>query len=145
MIISARVIETEPRFGNILGSLTKRQAQQVQNRAINRAGDMTRTAMRKALQKQTGLKAGTVTKALRVRRSSWETLAYTITVRGGDIRLKHFAPRETRQGVSASPFGARRLFSGTFMKGGRFPNRRELNFGGQVLRRIASGRLSATR
>lgn len=141
MIVSAQVIENSPRFDNLLARLSGREAAQAQNRAINRAGDMTRTAMRKALVKQTGLKARTINAALRTKRSSWETLVYTITVRGGDIRLKYFSPRETKAGVSANPFGTRNRFAGTFMKGGRFPDRKELNFGGQVLRRIGKGRL----
>lgn len=140
MIISARVLQTVPRFDNVLAALGPKKSAQAINRAVNRAGDMTRTAMRKALVKQTGLKSRTITKSLRTTRSNYQRLAYVMRVKGGDIRLKHFAARETRQGVSANPFASRRILPGTFMKGGRFPDRKELRFGGQVLRRIGRGR-----
>lgn len=141
MIISARIIQAAPRFDNILAALGPKKSVQAINRAVNRAGDMTRTAMRIALVKQTGLKSRTISKALKTTRSNYQRLAYVMRVRGGDIRLKHFSPRETRSGVSAAPFGQRRRFAGTFMKGGRFPARQELSFGGQVLRRVGRGRL----
>jgi hypothetical protein len=144
VIVSGRMVLTAPRFDNIIAALGPKKSRQAINRAVNRAGDMTRTAMRRALVKQTGLKSKTVGRALRTKRSSWSTdqaLAYTITVRGGDIRLKHFSARETRAGVSAKPFGVRKLFAGAFIKGGRFPDRKTLNFGGQVMQRIGRDRL----
>lgn len=141
LTISTRVIPTTPRFDNILKALGPKKSVQAINRAVNRAGDMTRTAMRGTLVKQTGLKSRTITKALKTTRSNYQRLAYVMKVRGGDIRLKHFSAKETRQGVSANPFGARKKFAGTFMKGGRFPARKELKLGGQVLRRTGSGRL----
>jgi len=144
LVISAKGIQTSPRFDNIIKDLGPKRARQAINRAINRAGDMTRTAMRKALVMQTGLKSRTIIKAIKTKRSSWsseQALAYVMTVRGGDIRLKHFAARETRGGVSANPFGVRKTFPGTFIMGGRFPGRRKLNMGGQVWQRTSPGRL----
>lgn len=141
MIVSARIIQTAPRFDNILAALGPKKSAQAINRAVNRAGDMTRTAMRGALVKQTGLKSKTISNALKTTRSNYQRLAYVMNVKGGDIRLKHFSPRETKAGVSANPFGTRKKFAGTFMKGGRFPARKELSLGGQVLRRVGKGRL----
>lgn len=142
MIVSARIIQTVPRFDNILAALGPKKSAQVINRAVNRAGDMTRTAMRGALVKQTGLKSRTITKALKTTRSNYQRLAYAMKVKGGNIRLKHFSPRETRSGVSAKPFGVRKRFgSTTFIKGGRFPNRQALGMGGHVFRREGMNRL----
>lgn len=135
-----KIVESKPRFSNMIKALSGRQVMQAENRAINRAGDMARTAMVPKLRQQTGLKAKTVRSALRVTRSSWQTLAYTITVRGGDIKLKHFAARETLKGVSANPFGQRKRFAGSFIMGGKFPNRKPLNLGGQVFKRIGKKR-----
>ncbi len=140
MIVSARIIQTAPRFDNILAVLGPKTSAQAINRAVNRAGDMTRTAMRSALVKQTGLRSRTITRSLKTTRSNYQRLAYVMKVKGGDIRLKHFAARETRGGVSARPFSVRKRFAGTFMKGGKFPDRKELKLGGQVFRRGGTGR-----
>lgn len=104
-------------------------------RAINRTGDTTKTRVRRALSKQTGLKQQIVGRALKVKKASTSNLIYEISAKGGDISLKYFSARETRQGVSANPFGKRRLFAHTFIRGGRFPNRAGLVGGGHVFER----------
>ena len=110
-------------------------------RAINHTGDKTRTAMRIALVGQTGLTRRTTNKALRSTRASAKGgSAYVIRAAGGDIRLKFFKARETRQGVTASPWNKRSLYAKTFMKGGRFPNRVTLNMKGAVLIRAGKAR-----
>ena len=53
----------------------------------------------------------------------WRQCRYEIGVKGGDVRLEFFAPRETRRGVSAKPWGRRSVFNATFMRGGKFPER----------------------
>lgn len=102
-------------------------------RAARRTATSTRAAMRPVLAKQTGLKPAVITRALKV-----QVLddGFKITSRGGKIRLKFFGPRETRAGVSAAPRGKRQVFKSTFLKGGRFPNRRTLNMGGNVFERL---------
>lgn len=110
------------------------------NRAVNRVGGKAKTHTGRALRPQTGLKRPTIIRALKVKRSNWQTLTYEISSSGGDIALKHFCARETRKGVSAAPFGKRRVFAGTFLKGGLFPNRKALAMGGQVWKRVGGGR-----
>ena len=56
------------------------------------------------------------------------------------MALKYFGARETRRGVSAAPFGSRQVFSGTFIKPGRFPNRITMKKGGQVFERAGMSR-----
>lgn len=117
-------------------------------RALNRAGDQARTKMRRTLAKQTGLKYRVISKALGTQRAFrgaskgglGGSNQYVIYSRGGDIALKYFSARETRKGVTAAPFGKRRVFPGTFMKGGRFPNRKDLGRGGHVFRRTGAAR-----
>lgn len=109
------------------------------NRAINHTGDKARTQMRNVLVGQTGLKRKTIVKAVKSTKA-FGSGAYTIYSRGGNIRLKFFGARETRRGVTAAPWNARRLYAGTFMKGGRFPNRVGLNMGGAVFQRTGQGR-----
>lgn len=110
-------------------------------RAINHTGDKAKTGMKIALVVQTGLKRRTMDKALRSRKASAKGGGiYTITVKGGDARLTKFAARETRAGVSAAPWNKRRVYAGTFMKGGHFPKRVPLKLHGAVLIRKGKGR-----
>lgn len=111
------------------------------NRAVNRAGDMAKTAMIRTLAPQTGLRPKVIRKALRSKRaSSLAGGSYVIESRGGDVRLKYFSARETRKGVSAAPWSQRQIFAGTFIKGGRFPNRVTLGMGGHVFKRTGAAR-----
>lgn len=127
------------RISNALHAAGK-QIPLVITRAVNHTGLKARTAMRKVLVPQTGLKYSTISRAVKSR-NSFNGSAFTILARGGDIRLKFFGARETRAGVTAAPWGQRKLYPGTFTKGGRFPNRKALNMGGAVLKRTGRGRL----
>lgn len=57
------------------------------------------------------------------------------------MALKYFKARETRKGVSAAPRDARRVFSGTFIKGGLLAQRVGLKLGNQVFARTGKGRV----
>lgn len=127
------------RFDNQLKALGK-EAPKALQRAIARAGDQARTQVYRALTKQTGLPRKTIVKAVKVKRPSWTDLSYTMTTEGGNISLKYFSPRETRKGVVAKPFGKSTLFAGSFMKGGRFPNRSGNVFGGHAFHRLTGKR-----
>ena len=129
------------RLGNLIGQAGK-QAPAALARAINHTGDKAKTAMTAALTVQTGLKRKVIVKALRVSRATAGSPTYTIRSAGGDVSLKYFGARETRAGVSAAPWGRRQVYAGTFMKGGRFPNRVGISkFNGQVMKRDGSDRL----
>lgn len=125
------------RFEEAVGTLGDGAVRQIGNRAINRAGDQARTQVRRVLPKQTGLKRAVIVKAVRVSRSTPGTLSYTMTSWGGDISLKYFAARENKPGVSAAPFGQRKVFGGTFMKAGWIWSQRVVkpNWNGQVFAR----------
>lgn len=129
------------RFERLVRQLNDGQVRIVGNRVLNRTGDTARTGVRRTLTKQTGLKRAVIVKAVRVKRSDPATLAYTMTSKGGDIALKFFGARETRKGVSAAPFGKRKVFASTFIKGGRFPNRSGIVFRGHVMKREGPGRV----
>lgn len=128
------------RFERALEALGSRKTRTVANRVVNRTGDMARAQVRRKLAEQTGLKRKTIVAAVKIRRSVPANLTYRMTARGGDIALKFFGARETRAGVSASPFGKRQVFPGTFIRGGRFPNRVDLSMGGHVFQRIGGSR-----
>lgn len=124
------------RFDNALKALGSKKMRQAANRAVNRAGDMARTQVRQKLTRQTGLKRPTIVKAVKVSRSSPQTLVYRMSAHGGDIALKYFGARETKAGVSAAPFGKREVFASTFMRAGWWPNRVDKpNWNGQVFKR----------
>jgi hypothetical protein len=128
------------RFEDAVEVLGEAKARNGYRRAVNEAGRDTKTPTGRALAKQTGLKVGVTRKALRDTKASSSNLEYKLTGRGGDIALKHFGARETKRGVSAAPFGQRTVFGGTFIKGGRFPNRVDIGKGGQVFQRTGGAR-----
>jgi hypothetical protein len=129
------------RLDNAMAVLSSDQKNNALRRAVNHTGDKAKTVVIRTLAEQTGLKQKVIRKAVKVKRANYSSLEYVMTTRGGDISLKFFGARETRRGVSAAPFGQRRVFPGTFMKGGRFPNRVTASrLNGHVYRRTGSGR-----
>lgn len=133
------------RLHNLMGAAGA-QTPFIARRAVSRTLTMARTAMVRPMVRQTGLKARTIRKAMVTSATSNHALARgsglsgEIYARGGDVRLKFFGARETRKGVSAAPRSVRQLFGGAFIKGGRFPKRKPLRFGGEVFRRVGGGR-----
>jgi hypothetical protein len=129
------------RMGNLLAAAGSK-APLALARAVNHTGAKARTAMARVLVKQTGLDYRTTSKALRPRQM-WpgRSGAYVIRADGGNIRLKFFKAHETQRGVSAAPWNKRRVYAGTFIKGGRFPDRKQLQLGGHVFARLGSKRL----
>ena len=134
-------VESLNRFDNALKALGSKKMGQAANRAVNRAGDMARTQVRQKLTRQTGLKRPTIVKAVKVSRSSPQTLVYRMAAHGGDVSLKYFGARETKAGVSAAPFGKRKVFASTFMRAGWWPNRVvKPGWNGQVFARAGAAR-----
>lgn len=83
-------------------------------RALNRAGDQATTALGRQLAKETGLGVSKVRGSVHARRASRSDLVYTIKVDGGAVPLSEFGARQQKKGVSARPWGIRRIFPGTF-------------------------------
>ena len=129
------------RIANLIGAAGKNANAGIA-RAINHTGDKAKTQMIRTLTVQTGLQRKTIVKALHVTRASGGgSMSYAIRSAGGDVSLKYFGARETAAGVSAAPFGHRRIFAGSFMKGGRFPKRVPLRMNGQVMQRDGGSRM----
>ncbi|MEN5084269.1 phage tail protein [Bosea sp. TWI1241] len=110
-------------------------------RALNATNAKVQTQIVRALPKQTGLKAGRIRAALKREAASAGHLSAAVRARGPYIPLKEFGARETAKGVSAAPWGKRRVFAGAFSRGGRFPNRVALALGGHVFKRLGKKRL----
>lgn len=135
-------IEGLRRFDNMLTALGDSRMKTVAARALNRVGSMAKTQVVRALPRQTGLKRVVIVKAIgKAKTATFNDLSYVMKAQGGDIALKYFAARETRRGVSAQPFGHRKVFPGTFMMAGRFPKRVAVAaFHGQVFERAGAER-----
>ncbi len=143
-IVSVRwADDTLQRYGGRIEQM-HRQNPVILPRIVNQVGNRAKTQVIRALTRQTGLPRKTIVAAVgnpATARANGR-LSYEMVTRGGYIRLKYLAPRETRAGVVARPFGKPMLFAGAFMRGGRFPKRVDVpRFGGHVYRRLnRSGR-----
>lgn len=105
-------------------------------RIINQTGDRSKTQVIRSLTAQTGLQRKVIVSAIGDPfRAHAGNLSYTMTTRGGNVRLKYLQPRETAKGVTAKPFGKRQLFKRHFLTAGWRPNRIEMaKWGGHVKR-----------
>lgn len=110
-------------------------------RAVNRTGAMADTQVVRALTGQTGLKRKIIRKAVHRRPATAGGLTFVLWSAGGNVALKYFGAKETRRGVTATPWGQRKLYAGAFIKGGLFPRRVAIKrFGGAVLTRAAGAK-----
>lgn len=109
------------------------RARSALRRAVNHTGDKTFTVVRRVLAKEMGLtQADLVKRGLTRQKASEATLSYAIVGRGGFIPLKDFKARQGRRGVSAAPWGVRRMFKSTFIV---------RSAGGNVFKRVGKKRL----
>lgn len=120
------------RLSNAFAALADRQQHHVIRRALNRTGDMAYTRVVRVLAEETGAQQKAVRAALRKQRASHSALRYEIVARGGFIPLRDFGARQTRKGVSAAPWGVRRVFPGAFIVKSK---------GGHVFKRTGKKRL----
>lgn len=118
-------------IGRVLGNLSN-MTDDVLRHAINRTGDMAFTKVKRVVAKQMGIKVGIAAGAMAVKRANFASLTYRIRSSGGYLSLKEFAARQTRKGVSAAPWGQRRVFPHTFIV---------KSLGGHVFSRTSAERL----
>jgi hypothetical protein len=103
------------RFGNQLAALGDERARTVLSRALNHSGDKGRTLVRRVLVQQTGIKYGAIGKAISTVYSTPSTLTYTLQASGNETNIAWFGGVQRQRGVSAAPWGKRRIFRGSFM------------------------------
>ncbi|MGE8942686.1 hypothetical protein ACO2I3_12295 [Leptospira interrogans] len=86
-------------------------------RALNHTGNATFTIVKRTLAKQVGTTQAAVVKygLVKTTRASNAALEYRITARGGPIPLKYFGANQTKKGVSARPWGNRKLYRTAFI------------------------------
>ncbi len=136
-------------LANMLGAAGVKAPQAIR-RAINHTGDKVKTAMARALAKQTGMKVSVMKRALKPLRASdgsatgfapgKGSLQYILRCKGGDVALKHFKPVERGGGVYARPWGSQRFYPGAFTKSGP-RGKRVVNpkFKNHVMQNVAGG------
>src|SRR5687768_5873204 len=101
------------RFGAKLEALGKGQAAKVMARALNHEGDKVRTQVRTAISKQTGILKGRLN--LITHGANESTLTYTLTTTGRETNVAAYKRRQVEKGISAAPWGNRRIFEKAFM------------------------------
>jgi hypothetical protein len=99
--------------------------------AVNDAGNLARTQVVRTLAIQMGLPFGTVRQGLQTKTARGGDLTYELNSSGGYLSLKSFDARQVRAGVSARPWGQRRVFRSAFV----IPR-----FGGEVFVRTSRAR-----
>ena len=106
------------RFGNRLGALGSGKAKMVMSRAINHEGRKGYTQVKCVLVKQTGIKYGKIGSAVKNINSTPGNLNFIIEAKGEETSLSLFGAKQGKRGVSAAPWGKRRVFKSTFMRKG---------------------------
>jgi hypothetical protein len=100
-------------------------------KAVDEVGNKTMTQVRRSVAKQAGVKYGRVAKVLSKRQAMGAGEgSYSIIARDVTMSLKEFGPRKTRKGVSAAPWGKRRVFPHSF-----------IGPGGHIFHRVGKSRL----
>ena len=127
------------RFGNQLAALGAGKAADAMRRASMHTGAKVRTKVARALVKQTGLKYGTMRRAIHLKAIPGG-LGFMLQSKGGDISLKYFRARETRKGVTAAPWNKRTLYESAFIKSGWQWSSRRVVLNGHVFRRLGADR-----
>lgn len=83
--------------------------------ALNRVGTHANSLAVKELAGVTGLKQKDVREAMSRSRATWANLETRLKTIGRALNLIRFAARQTKKGVTASAWGKRRVYPGTFI------------------------------
>jgi hypothetical protein len=124
-----------PKLTAALRQVSSPTMRKVYSRALNRTGKTAETRTVRAVAAQAGIPQRAVRSygGIRDVPANPGRLEYQIVSTGGFIPTKHFGARQTRKGVSARPWGVRRVFTGgTFISA---------KLGGHVFHRTKSSRL----
>jgi hypothetical protein len=97
-----------------LGRLANGAAVQAGCYALNHTIAKAKTQVARALGPQTGLPYGSVSKEIKQFSASPGKPQASLEASGAYHRLSEFAARKTGSGISAAPWGVRRIFPGTF-------------------------------
>lgn len=96
-------------------------------RAVNRVGQTAGNVAKRRLAKEMGLTIGDTGTFLKISKATWGDITWSMNGAGRPISLRRFSAVQRNAGVSARPWGKRRIFRGTFI----VPS-----LGGQVFERV---------
>ena len=99
-------------------SLSNKAGRRAMAMALNHTLGKAETQVNRALVRQTGLKYREVKQEVKRYSAYHGNLEGEIKVKGDYHKLAEFAARNTKRGMSAAPWGVRRIFKGTFFVGG---------------------------
>lgn len=105
-------------FGKALATLgSEAEAYKALRRGVNKANNKIYTQVKREVAKQVGAPQRKVIERGRIRKvpAKGRHLSAKIVARGGWMPLREFGARQTKKGVSAAPWGKRRLFTHTFL------------------------------
>jgi hypothetical protein len=88
---------------------------QALTRTVNRVGQGAGNVAKKRLAKEMGLSQGDTGTYLRISKATWGNITWTMNGSGRPISLNRFGAVQRQAGVSARPWGRRRIFRGTFI------------------------------
>lgn len=124
----------------LVGAMTglQNRVPDAMRRALNHTGAKAFTQVKRALGKQLVTNQAAIIDYGKVRpiRANYSRLEFKIVSTGGVIPLKHFRPLQTKKGVSAAPWGKRRLYPHSFISA---------RLGGHVFWRKGTARLPLKR
>lgn len=128
------------RYAARLDQLAEGSGRAVLAQALNEGGQAVRQMTVAAETQQTGLQADTIDRAQQAIIATPSSLAFTITSKGGNVRLKYFGAKEGGGGVSAHPWNKSTFYSGAFITSGRPGHRRPSpKLGGHVFQNVSGG------
>lgn len=84
-------------------------------RAVNQVGGVARTAAIRQTALQMGLNISDVRPSISTFRATQSNITFDVVGTGRPISLRAFGAKQTKRGVSARPWGIRRLFRGSFI------------------------------
>lgn len=93
-------------------------------RALNHSGRKAFTRVKRKVAREMGVKQQVAARQMTKRAAYQGRLVFDISGRGRHMTLEHFSPRQTRRGVSAKPWGKRRVFRSTFIMNGKVRKRK---------------------
>ncbi|HEC91771.1 MAG TPA: hypothetical protein ENI51_02065 [Candidatus Atribacteria bacterium] len=109
--------------------------------ALNRAAKTMFTTGSKEIRKQYNIKAGDVKKAATIKKATRGNFEAALTIIGGPIPFKYFAPRQIKKGVTVKiKKGSKRTFIKSAFIGGYLPIRvRKMKTGKWIYRMVKAG------
>lgn len=129
----------EKELAKDLGELERLAFPRAAARALNKTATTVRSDAVKLIAKRMGLKQKDVRDGTDVKKARANRLEAQITFRGRAFNLIRFKARQTAKGVSAAPFGRRRIYRSSFiatMPGGGTIVARRVRRGGGLVGRL---------